>query len=70
MSSTLSAFNWRTGEPSVFMDDGRFTWAAKAAAASARKLGTEFQPYLSNDSINTETADREERPRQRVRALT
>ncbi len=64
----MSPFNWR-GKPSMFASDARFTWAAQKDAATAKKRGTDLLPIASNTTINTEQADRANRPRQKARAL-
>ena len=65
MTSQFNAFTWRTGQPSIFVTDGRFTWNAKAIATNAKKLGTAFVELPAMDSINTETEDLESSPRQK-----
>jgi len=62
----MSPFNWR-GKPSMFASDNRFTWSAQKDAA--KKRGAELLPIASNTTINTEQADRANRPRRKVRAL-
>ena len=61
MTSQANAFAWRTGQPSIFAADGRFTWNAKAIATNAKKIGTAFVELPAADSINVETQDCENR---------
>ena len=63
--SKPSVFNWRN-QPSAFISDPHFTYAARMIAAEEKKSSK----VPSRESINTEDEDRAERPRNRGRVLS
>ena len=64
----MSTFNW-PGQDSIFLKDPFFTREANAINAQAKKAGAGLVAVPSLDDVNTEAADRAERPRKLVRAL-
>ena len=67
-NSAISPFDW-PGQDSIFLKDPYFTREANAINAQAKKAGAGLVDIPSLDDINTEAADRAERPRKLVRAL-